>query len=245
MVIYKNGSRGFQNSRQVKGEKCVKHLGDLAVLTLGLGLFATIIAPNAHADGITAVGAVTQSESDTGNIFVNNPSLNNVADGDAYTVGLNFAGSIASTGTFDLTGDSLVFSDPTAPASESSFTSISLTVTAGGASDDLSLFACLSTGDGCLDGNCLSLNFGIPSADLNSLSARAATILGLSPALDLEENDEVPDIQGNVATYSYPSTVGTVPEPRVSCALGFRTNRAGSGAAQPAAQQYFAVEQYR
>jgi PEP-CTERM motif len=158
---------------------------------------------------ITVTGAITQSTSDGTGPAVNNPSLNNIADGDPYSLSLNFAGAITAPGTYDLTGGSLVFSDPTAPASESSFTSISLTVTAVGSSDDLSLFGCLSTGSGCLLGNSLSLNFAIPSADLNSPSAAAVAISGLSPPLDLLEDDGTTDIQGSVASYSYTTT----PEP--------------------------------
>jgi hypothetical protein len=183
-------------------------------------LFVAIGAPDARADGITVTGAITQSTQDGTGPAVNNTSLNNIADGDAYTLSLNFAGAIAGPGTLDLTGGSLTFSDPPAPASETSFTSISFTVSPDGLSDDLSLFACLSTGSGCLLGNSLSLNFAIPVADLNSPSAPAGTIFGLSPPLDLLEDDGSTDIQAGVANYSYTSAVGTVSEPASLALLG-------------------------
>jgi len=183
-------------------------------------LFAALGAPNAHADGITATGTITQSTADGTGPAVNNPSLNNIADGDTYTLSLEFTGAISGPGTYDLTGESLVFSDPPAPASESSFTTISLTVALDGSSDDLSLLGCLSTGDGCLDGNFLSLNFAISSVDLNSLSAPAGAISGLNPPLDLLEDDGTTDIQAGVASYSYTSTVSTVPEPASLALLG-------------------------
>jgi hypothetical protein len=172
-----------------------------------------IFASAASATTITVTGAITQSTSDGTGPAVNNPSLNSIADGDAYTLSLDFAGSIAGPGTYDLTGGSLVFSDLAASASESSFTSISLTVSPAGSSDDISLFGCLSTGSGCLVGNSLSLNFAIPSADLNSPSAPASAIFALSPPLDLLEDDGSTDIQGSVTSYSYTSAVSTTPEP--------------------------------
>jgi hypothetical protein len=183
-------------------------------------LFASIGAPYAHADSVTVTGVVTQSTQDGTGPAVNNPLLNDVSDGDAYTLNLNFAGAITGPGTYDLTGGSLVFSDPTAPASENSFTTISFTVSPDGLSDDLSLFSCLSTGSGCLVGNSLSLNFAIPASDLNSLSAPAGTIFGLSPPLDLLEDDGTTDIQAGVASYSYTSAVGIAPEPSPFALIG-------------------------
>jgi PEP-CTERM motif len=175
-------------------------------------LFVAVMgAPKAYASEITVTGMVTQSTSDGTGPAVNNPSLNSIADGQTYTLSLDFAGSITGPGTYDLTGGSLVFSDLAAAASESSFSSISLTVSPAGSSDDISLFGCLSTGSGCLVGNSLSLNFAIPSGDLNSLlGAPATTIFGLSPPLDLLQDDGTTDIQGNVTTYSY---IATTPEP--------------------------------
>jgi hypothetical protein len=179
------------------------------ILTVLL-LLAVMCAPKAYATEITVIGTISQSTQDGTGPAVNNPSLNNIADGQAYILNLDFAGSITGPGTYDLTGGSLVFSDLAASASESSFTSVSLTVSPAGSSDDISLFSCLSTGGGCLIGNSLSLNFAIPSGDLNSLIAPATTISGLSPPLDLLEDDGTTDIQANVSSYSY---IATTPEP--------------------------------
>lgn len=181
----------------------------LFLILLSGCIFATV----ASADSITVGGTITQSTPDGTGPAVNNPSLNSVADGDAYTLSLDFTGAITGPGTYDLTGGSLSFSDPSAGASENSFTSISLTVTTDGSSDDLSLFACLATGSGCLFGNSLSLNFALASADLNSASAAAATVFGLSPPLDLLEDDGTTDMQAGVATYSYTSSSTSMPEP--------------------------------
>lgn len=163
-----------------------------------------------RADGITVTGSITQSTADGTGPAVNNPSLNAIADGDSYTLTLDFAGAVAAAGTFDLTGGTLTLSDPGAPSTEDEFTSISLTVSPDGASDDLSLFACLSTGSGCTVGNSLSMNFAIPSTDLSAVGAPASTISGLSPAMDLLEDDGTTDIQGDVSSYSY---VASTPEP--------------------------------
>jgi len=167
-----------------------------------IGLAILISMDRVLADEVSVSGTITQSTADGTGPAVNNPSLNNIADGDTYTVTLDFAGSITTTGTYDLTGASLVFSDPAAPATESSFDAIGLTVAADGASDDISLLGCLTTGDGCLEGNFLAMNFAIPAGDLNSPDAPASPIPALTP-LDLEEDDGVTDIQGGVANYSY------------------------------------------
>jgi hypothetical protein len=176
-----------------------------------LCLFAICIPMGAaNADGLSVTGSITQSTSDGTGPAANNPSLNGIADGDSFTIDLNFPGSISAPGTYNFTGGTLVFSDPAAPATEDSFGAISLTVALDGSAYDISLFGCLTTGDGCFVGNSLSLNFAIPSANLNSASAPATPIFGLNPPLDLLEDDGLTDIQGNVATYSYNATA---PEP--------------------------------
>src|SRR5215467_10053110 len=104
--------------------------------------------PTALADSITFGGSITQSTSDGTGSAANNPTLNNIADGDTYSVVVNFPTSITSTGTYALAPGSLTFSDPSAPATESSFgmflcgsvSSIAcLAVTADGSFDDISL----------------------------------------------------------------------------------------------------------
>src|SRR5207244_13233092 len=86
---------------------------------------------------ITFGGNIIQSTQDGTGPAVNNPSLNNIQDLMPYTVTLGFAGSITAPGTYDLTG--LTFSVPAAPAMETSFGFISLTITTTAGFDDLSL----------------------------------------------------------------------------------------------------------
>src|SRR5271157_621757 len=161
----------------------------------------------ALADSITFGGVITQSTQDGTGPAVNNPSLNNIRDGDAYSVTLSFVGQITSLGTYDLTGSNLVFL--TNSALEASFHFISLTVSADGSFDDISLLGCLTTGSGCNLGNELAANFRIPSGSLNSQNVAAQGIPNLNPSLDLLEDDGVTDIQGSVTTYSY----SPIPEP--------------------------------
>lgn len=109
---------------------------------------------------------------------------------------------------------------PVAGAVESAFDSVSLTITQSGVSDQISLFACLSTGSGCNQGNELGLSFMIPAASLNNQNVAALGIPNLLP-FDLLEDDGVTDIQGSIANYSYTQT-SPVPEPAscVFAALG-------------------------
>ena len=127
-------------------------------------------------------------------------------------VTLAFAGSITGPGFYDLTGSSLMFSVPAAPATESSFGSISLTITANGSFDDLSLLGCLTTGSDCLVGNQLSGNFRIPAALLNAQNVPAIGLDQPHP-LDLLEDDGTTDIHGSITTYSYTGSTSAVPEP--------------------------------
>lgn len=186
-------------------------------------LIAFLCVGSAAADTVSFSGAITQSTADgtgvydptTGNYeAVNNPSLNAIQDGDAYTVTLNFTGSVTAPGMFDLTGATLAFSDPTAPATETAFDSINFTVAADGLSDDLSLLGCLTSGSSCAVGNELSAYFSIPAVDLNQQNVPATVTPGLYPSLNLLEDDGQTDIQATVTTYSYspPGSV-TAPEP--------------------------------
>jgi len=146
--------------------------------------------------------------------------LNNILDGDRYTVVLNFLGSVASPGTYALASASLAFAVSAAPASETNFgaflcagqsTLACLTVAPDGAFDDISLLGCLTTGSGCMVGNQLSANFRILAASLNSQNVAVQPIIPFTP-FDLLEDDGVTDIQGSVTTYSYTETT-PVPEP--------------------------------
>ena len=180
-------------------------------------MLASLVFINlAAADTISFSGLVTQSTSDGTGPAVNNPSLNSVTDGDHYVVTLDFGGSINAPGTFSLAGATLALVDDTAspPVSESNFDSVSLSVVPDTGNFDLSMLGCLSTGSGCLIGNELAVNFSIPAIGLNGQNITAQTIFGLSPALDLLEDDGVTDIQGTVNSYSYTGAVSsTVPEP--------------------------------
>lgn len=67
------------------------------------------------ADSITLTGVITQSQNDQpGNPAISNPTLNNINDGEAYSLALNFAESMTTPGSFALSGG--LFSDPNDPA---------------------------------------------------------------------------------------------------------------------------------
>src|SRR5260370_591733 len=110
----------------------------LAKLSWCLPLLAAVVAvcgfaSVAVAGTITFGGLITQSTQDGTGPAVNNPALNNIQDLQAYLVTLGFPGSITAPGTYSLS--SLTFRVPTAPAIESGFSSISLTITASGGFD--------------------------------------------------------------------------------------------------------------
>ena len=172
-----------------------------------------------HADTMVVSGTISQSTQDGTGPAVSNTSLNNIMDGDAYTVTLNFTGSITTPGTFT-SFTSADFSDPANSADESSFTSVSLTILPpSGGMDEFSLLGCLSTGSGCLFGNELDLNFMIPAGSLNLGSVAAQSVFPLTP-LDLLEDDGTTDIQGSVTGYSYSPPSNAVPEPGLLILLG-------------------------
>ena len=175
------------------------------------------VARVAAADTITFSGTIIQAQ-DESVPAANNPALNDIDIGDAYTVTLTFAGAITAPGTYPLTGSILAFTDAAAGATETSFGLISLTITPNGMSDDLSLLGCLTTGSGCFVGNQLTANFRIPAASLNSQNVPAFGLDEPHP-LDLLEDDGTTDIHGSIATYSYvrPSAV---PEPSSMLMLG-------------------------
>jgi hypothetical protein len=172
----------------------------------------------ASAAVLTVSGQITQSTDDGTGPAVNNPSLNNIHDQDAYAVMLSFPGSITAPGVYDLTGANLVFSVPSALASESNFGSINLTISANGIFDDISLLGCLTTGSDCSLGNQLDANFQILAAELNSQNV-AATGLDQPHPLDLLEDDGVTDLHGSISSYSYTSA-SDVPEPLSTVLVG-------------------------
>jgi hypothetical protein len=183
------------------------------VRTIRLIIFLTLffLPQFAAADSIVFQGSITQSTPDGTGPAVNNASLNNISDGDTFTVSVDFAGSITSSGTFPVAA--VIFTDTTAGAVEANFGASSITVSAGGTLDDISFFGCLLSGSGCLLGNALSANFQIAAASLNSQNVAASTIFGLNPALDLLEDDGTTDIQGSVSLYSYHGIATAIPEP--------------------------------
>ncbi len=161
------------------------------------------LARQTAADTLTFAGFITQSDADGAVTSVNNPSLNKVADGDPYTVTLAFPGSLPGAGTFDLSSGTLAFNDPKAPATETSFNSISLTLATDGAFFDLSLLGCLTSGSACEQGNQLDLNFQILASQLHSPTPNPVPIPGLLP-FELLEDDGLTDIHGSVSNIPEP-----------------------------------------
>jgi len=175
-------------------------------------LFACV--PSSHAATISFGGLISQSTGDGTGPAVDNPALNLIADGDAYTVQLIFSGSLAGLGALNpVPGASLAFTDGS--ITENSFSSVFLTVSADSNPSlyDVSLLGCLSTGSGCGVGNDLAANFAVSAADFNSSNVPATFIPGLVPSLDLLEDDGVTDIQGTVANFSNSSPRSPIPEP--------------------------------
>jgi hypothetical protein len=182
----------------------------LAPLTILVPVLIALVSSPAAATVITLRGSITQPQ-DAGSPAVNNPALNDIQFGDAYTLTLDFTGSIVSPGSYDLTGSSLTFADSAAAATETSFGPINLTVTANGLFDDISLLGCLTTGSGCAFGNQLTANFRILAASLNAQNVVAVGLDQPHP-LDLLEDDGITDIQGTITAYSYAGST-PVPEP--------------------------------
>jgi len=178
-----------------------------------LGL-AAATAP-VRADSVRIGGVITQSTPDGTGPAVNNPSLNNIKDLQAYSLILTFLTPITAPGNYNLTGSSLLFSVAPAPASESSFGFINLAIVFNGGFDEFSLLACLTTGSSCAASNQLTASFKIPAALINSQNV-AAIGLDQPHPLDLLEDDGVTDIHGSITTYSYSG----VPEPSPLPLLG-------------------------
>jgi len=185
------------------------------VRTIRLIIFLTLffLPRFAAADSIVFQGSISQSTADGTGPAVNNASLNNISDGDTFTVSIDFPGSVTSSGTFPFSGATVIFTDTTAGVAETNFGVSSFTVSADGVLDDVSFSGCLLSGSGCLLGNVLSANFAIAAASLNSQNVAASTIFGLSPALDLLEDDGTTDIQASVGLYSYHGVATSIPEP--------------------------------
>jgi hypothetical protein len=169
-----------------------------------------LASSGARAGTITLAGSITLDTQDGGTPAVANPSLNNIVDGDNFTIVLNFAGAITSPGTFSTT--SLVFSDVGATAIESSFISGQMSVLSGGTTE-FSVLGCLIDSTSCLSGNQLALEFQIPASSLTSTGVSAQAIPSLLP-IDLLEDGGSTDIQGTLTDYSYSGPITTAaPEP--------------------------------
>jgi hypothetical protein len=180
-----------------------------ALLALVIAMCA--LAGTARGGTITLTGTITQSTADLGTTAVANPTLNNIQDGDAYSVLLNFAGVISSPGTFSLS--SIVLTDLTHPATEGAFISGSLTLSQSAGVDTFSVFGCLIDSATCLLGNQLSLNFLIPSSGVTQSGVSAQAVPGINPSMDLLEDDGATDIQGTISGYSQPTEGAATPEP--------------------------------
>ena len=184
-------------------------------------VFCVALCCCVSAGTISITGSITQSTGDGTGPAVNNPSLNKIVDGDAYSILLDLTGSSVSAinapGVYNLTGGALTFSDPSAPSTEASFASIVLVVSNAGAVDDLTLLGCLTTGTACNQGNQLSASFEIPAASLTALNV-ATTGLDQPHPLDLLEDDGVTDIHGSITRFSN-STSASVPEPGAGAIL--------------------------
>jgi hypothetical protein len=206
-------------------------LGMTQALTI---LSALALSSHARADTMTWGGTVDVAQFLEGTA-VQNPSLNGVRDGDPYTATLTFNGSISGPGNYDLTGATLLFSDPTAGATESSFVSENLSVTQDGSSYDLLLFACLSYGvceySGALT-DILYSYFSIPASAINSTNVTAAPLPLFTPFVLGEDGGET-EVFGSVTNYSYSNgPLSSVPEPSETiplivglAALSFRASR--------------------
>jgi hypothetical protein len=178
---------------------------------LTLFLLCTVGGKFLSASTIRVAGVINQSTQDGTGPAVNNSTLNEIMDGNTFSIILDFQGFTSQPGTYELVDPVLTFTVPDAGSVESDFNLVVLTVMSSNGFDQLSLLACLNTGSGCDQGNELDLNFDIPSNLLNGVNVAAQATPGLLP-LDLLEDDGVTDIQGSVTTFSNPAGTDS-PEP--------------------------------
>jgi hypothetical protein len=190
-------------------------------------LLCTAVGRSLSAGTIMVAGVINQSTQDGTGPAVDNSTLNEIMDGNTFSIFLDFQGSITQPGTYELVDPDVTFTVRDANSVESDFGLVDLTVTSSSGFDQLSLFACLNTGSGCNQGNELDLNFMIPSNLLNGLNVAAQAIPGLLP-LDLLEDDGVTDIQGSVTTLSNsPGTDSPEPSPLLLFCAGVLALRLG------------------
>jgi hypothetical protein len=181
-----------------------------------LVLALCFLAATSQAGTITIEGLIKQSIADGTGPASNNFALNSIADLSPYILTLSFAGSIAAPGTFH--PDSLSFDVASAPADESAFSSITLTVTLNAGFDEFSLLGCLTSGSACDQGNYLTANFKVPTASL-LLQNVVTTELDQPHPMDLLEDDGITDIQGSITRYSNTGSA-PVPEPAAAGLIG-------------------------
>ena len=156
------------------------------------------------ADTITIDGLITQSTPDGTGPATFNPSLNNIQDQQAYTLTLEIPAVIGVPGFYNLNGSSLAFEVPDAPAEETAFDAISLSITSSAGVDTFSLSACI-TGQDCSTGNMVTANFSIPAIGLSESNV-AAMGLDQPHPFELLEDDGVTDIQASIVQYAGPKS---------------------------------------
>ena len=90
----------------------LRHRSPRYTSSLRLCAMAALCAAMASAGTITFSGVINQSTQDGTGPAVNNPALNGIADGDPYSVELDFPGAISGPGAFNpLPGASITFTD--------------------------------------------------------------------------------------------------------------------------------------
>jgi len=169
-----------------------------------------ILSATLRAGPILLTGIVTQSTVDGTGPAMNNPSLNQMTDGQAFTLELDFSGLISGAGSYALSAGT--FSVPAVAAQETGFNTLQLLVTESAGVDVFSLLGCLDSGSGCYVGNELTANFSIPSAQIDAMNV-PATGLDEPHPLDLLEDDGTTDIHADISSYSSVTEPPTVPEP--------------------------------
>ena len=184
---------------------------------LGVSVLILALCPAVRASTLLLGGSITQSTADGTGPAVSNNALNNIVDGQTFQVTLTSATPISAPGFYDLTGSSLVFSVPSAMASEERFGVTSLSLTQDGGYLDFSLYGCIADAD-CSIGNALSASFSIPAGSLGG-SDVATTGLDEPHPFELLEDDGVTDLHGSIGTYSNTALV-TTPEPASSVLVG-------------------------
>jgi hypothetical protein len=128
--------------------------------------------------------------------------LNNIQDLQLYTLTLEIPTAISVPGIHNLAGSSLLLEVPDAPAEETAFDTITLSITSNVGIDEFSLSASI-VGEDCSTGNEATANFSIPDFGLNDSNVAAVGLDEPHP-FELLEDDGVTNIQASIVTYSGP-----------------------------------------